>query len=135
MNYQPKHTNGIRRTVRLKAAGFGMLAVLAAAILPVTGQRLLQSGVQSPQSPPAANDAQPASGQAPGQQQAVKPQTVEDASADSRKKVAADTALLLKLAGDLKAEVDKTTKDTLSVTVVRKADAIEQLAHKVRGNR
>lgn len=36
------------------------------------------------------------------------------------------------MATDLKAEVDKSTKDMLSVTVVRKATAIEQLAHKVR---
>jgi hypothetical protein len=36
------------------------------------------------------------------------------------------------LANSLKAEIDKTTKDTLSVTVVRKADEIEHLAHKMR---
>ena len=31
-----------------------------------------------------------------------------------------------------KAEVDKTTKDTLSISVIRKADAIEKLAHEVK---
>jgi len=36
------------------------------------------------------------------------------------------------MANDLKTEVDKSTKDMLSVTVVRKADEIEKLAHKVR---
>jgi len=40
---------------------------------------------------------------------------------------------LLKLATDLKAEVDKTTKDTLSLNVIRKADEIERLAHNVKG--
>lgn len=39
---------------------------------------------------------------------------------------------LLQLATALKAEVDKSTKDMLSVTVVRKADEIEELARKVR---
>lgn len=39
---------------------------------------------------------------------------------------------LLKMATELKVEVDKTSKDTLSVTVVRKADQIEQYARKVR---
>ena len=39
---------------------------------------------------------------------------------------------LLKMAMDLKSEVDKTTKDTLSLSVVRKASEIEQMAHKVR---
>lgn len=36
------------------------------------------------------------------------------------------------MATDLKSEVDKTTQDTLSVTVVRKADAIQELARKVK---
>jgi hypothetical protein len=36
------------------------------------------------------------------------------------------------MAAELKTEVDKTTRDTLSVAVVRKAGEIEQLAHKVR---
>ena len=36
------------------------------------------------------------------------------------------------MATDLKSEVDKTNRDTLSLTVVRKASAIERLAHKVR---
>lgn len=46
--------------------------------------------------------------------------------------VAGDCADLLKMATDLKMEIDKSTKDTLSVTVVRKAGEIEQLARKVR---
>jgi len=33
----------------------------------------------------------------------------------------------------LKTEVDKSTKDTLSVTVVRKANEIEQFARQLRG--
>jgi hypothetical protein len=35
---------------------------------------------------------------------------------------------LLKLATDLKAEVDKSTKDTLSLGVIRKAEEVEQMA-------
>ncbi len=46
--------------------------------------------------------------------------------------VARECANLLKMATDLKLAVDKTNQDTLSVTVVRKADAIEQLARKVK---
>jgi hypothetical protein len=49
-----------------------------------------------------------------------------------KQEVADEAANLLKMATALKTEVDKTTKDTLSVTVVRKAGEIEQLAHKVR---
>ena len=49
-----------------------------------------------------------------------------------QKQLAADSAQLLKLATELKAEVDKTTKDTLSLTVIRKAGQIEKLAHDVK---
>jgi hypothetical protein len=54
------------------------------------------------------------------------------ANAERRKQIAEDSARLLKLATDLKAEVDKTTKDTLSLNVIRKADDIENLAHSVK---
>jgi hypothetical protein len=56
-----------------------------------------------------------------------------DSTEDQTKQgVAGEASALLKMATALKSEVDKTTKDTLSVAVVRKADEIEQLAHKVR---
>jgi hypothetical protein len=51
---------------------------------------------------------------------------------DRQKKLVADTAKLLELANELKAAVDKSNKDTLSLDVVRKADAIEKLAHSVK---
>jgi len=51
----------------------------------------------------------------------------------ARKKMIADeSTVLLKLAMDLKSEVDKTNQDTLSLNVIRKADAIEKLAHDVK---
>ncbi len=51
---------------------------------------------------------------------------------DRRKHLMADTARLLQLSTELKAEVDKTTKDELSLDVVRKAAEIEKLAHDVK---
>ena len=59
-------------------------------------------------------------------------QSYAAANAERRKQIADDSAKLLKLATDLKAEVDKTSKDTLSVNVIRKADEIEKLAHSVK---
>jgi len=56
----------------------------------------------------------------------------ETTNAERKKQIADDSARLLKLATDLKVEVDKTTKDTLSIGVIRKADAIEKLAHAVK---
>jgi hypothetical protein len=53
-------------------------------------------------------------------------------SAQPKKQIADDSAKLLQLATDLKTEVDKTTKDTLSITVIRKAGEIERLAHAVK---
>jgi hypothetical protein len=53
-------------------------------------------------------------------------------NAERREQIAAGSARLLKLATELKAEVDKSSKDTLSVSVIRKADEIEKLAHSVK---
>lgn len=53
-------------------------------------------------------------------------------NADRQKRLVADTDKLLALATDLKEQVDKSTKDTLSVDVIKKADEIEKLAHSVK---
>ena len=67
---------------------------------------------------------------APGEPE--KPQVKAKTGDQQQREIASETADLLKMATALKTEVDKTTKDTLSVTVVRKANEIEQLAHKAR---
>jgi hypothetical protein len=59
-------------------------------------------------------------------------QSFEAANAERKKQINSESAKLLKLATELKAEVDKTDKDTLSVGVIRKADEIEKLAHSVK---
>jgi len=53
-------------------------------------------------------------------------------NSDRQKRLVADTDKLLELATDLKQQVDKTNKDTLSVDVIKKADEIEKLAHSVK---
>ena len=65
-------------------------------------------------------------------EQQAKQQSFEAANAERKKQIAEDSAKLLKLATELKTEVDKTSKDTLSLTVIRKADEIEKLAHGVK---
>jgi hypothetical protein len=47
--------------------------------------------------------------------------------------MAVESAQLLKLATELKAEINKTNKDVLSIAVIRKADAIERMAHGMKG--
>ena len=49
-----------------------------------------------------------------------------------QKQIADESAQLLAMALALKAEVDKTTKDTLSLNVIKKADEIEKLAKAVK---
>ncbi len=59
-------------------------------------------------------------------------QDLNTPGSDRRKQIADESNQLLALAIDLKAEVDKTNRDTLSISVIRKADEIEKLAHNVR---
>ena len=72
-----------------------------------------------------------ASGTQAAPAQAAMPEA-SDAAGERKKQIAEQSADLLKLANSLKAEMDKTSKDTLSVTVVRRAGEIEQLAHRMR---
>ena len=51
---------------------------------------------------------------------------------DRQKRLVADTDKLLQLAQELKVEVDKSNKDMLSVTVIKKAEEIEKLAKSVK---
>jgi len=65
-------------------------------------------------------------------QQQTKKQKFEAANAVRRKQISDDAAKLLELATELKASVDKTDRDTLSLDVIRKADTIERLAKGVK---
>jgi len=51
---------------------------------------------------------------------------------DRRKKLSADVDRLVELTNELKTDVDKTTKDELSLQVIKKAQEIEKLAHDVQ---
>jgi hypothetical protein len=66
----------------------------------------------------------------------LSPQTEEEQAkmrnSERQKQLIEDTQKLLSLANELKADVDKSTKDTLSLDVVKKADEIEKLAHNVK---
>jgi hypothetical protein len=92
------------------------------------------TGVSPPQAAPVpeAKPAPDANGQAETRGNETKQRTSAATGAERKKQIADDSAKLLKLATDLKAEVDKTSKDTLSINVIRKADEIEKLAHSVK---
>jgi hypothetical protein len=76
--------------------------------------------------PPDAND------QMEMREQQAKTRDFAAANAERKRQISDDTDKLIKLANDLKTEVDKTSKDTLSLNVIRKADEIERLAHNVK---
>lgn len=59
-------------------------------------------------------------------------QAAKARNTDRQKRLVADTEKLLSLATELKQDVDKTDKNTLSVDVIKKADEIEKLAHSVK---
>ena len=54
------------------------------------------------------------------------------ANRDRQAQLQRDTGILLKLANELKQEVDKSNENTLSLDVVKKAEEIEKLAHSVK---
>jgi hypothetical protein len=109
------------------------MTVLAGAVLP--GQEKLPppgSPDRPSTYPSGANHLPDANDQMKMREQQVQKQNFEAANTERKRQIAEDSANLLKLATELKAEVDKTNKDVLSVTVIRKADAIEKLAHQVK---
>jgi hypothetical protein len=115
---------GWLRRHRRKLCVTACLAVLALAI----GAGFLRGHAQQLFPLPAFDP--PKTAPAPAGQKKL--QTAATAGGPQQSQIASECADLLKMATDLKSEVDKTTKDTLSVTVVRKAGEIEELAHKVR---
>ena len=62
----------------------------------------------------------------------AKPAVASSPAQQRKDQLAADAARLDQLAKELKIEMDKSTKDTLSMTVLKKAAEIEKLARKVR---
>lgn len=84
--------------------------------------------------PPVAQAPATAMPPAPAEAKAdnAKTTTPETPQTPQQKELADDTAKLVTLANELKAELDKSSKDTLSLSVIRKAQQVEKLAHKVR---
>jgi hypothetical protein len=109
------------------------ILVLVAAAL-ASGQQSAAPGQPQPtagQQAPDPGPSRPGAGATPLAVPAAA-RAPESANAERRRQIADDAARLVTLATALKAEVDKTDKDTLSLTVIRKADEIEKLARTVK---
>jgi hypothetical protein len=113
-----------------------LVGLTTVAMAPVVGNGQTQSPARDSQLSAAVNPAPVLKPEAPDQaEQAIgQPEVAVAALAPVKpvKPIVLEAATLLKLATDLKAELDKTRKDELSVAVVRKAAQIEHLAHEVR---
>lgn len=120
---------------------FGVV-VLAGLFVALSGgagfaARAQQAGIQAGTSSNATEVEKPGTAASNSADANDKKQDVEGLKAappmtDKQKKLAADTDRLLALAKELKQQVDKTNKNVLSVTVVKKAEEIEKLARSVK---
>jgi len=129
-------TNKARR-LRTLAPWVRLFASLfAIATVALTSMHAVLAQSSSSQATPLQDLAGPApdpSAQAHLVEPLAKQETHAPPPTDPQKKqIYDDGANLLKLANTLKAEVDKTTADILSLTVIRQADEIEKLAHRMR---
>ncbi len=68
----------------------------------------------------------------PQTEQQLEEQQTKLRNAERQKQLVSDTQKLVALVNELQTDVDKSTKDTLSLDVVRKADEIDKLAKTVR---
>lgn len=133
--------NRIQRSLPHSAAkwtrGAGVVAclmVMSAALPCAFGQAPPPVTTQPKQTiiNPAVNRTPDKNEQMAMQERSAKRATYEAANAERKRQLTDDSAALLELSNELKAELDKTTKDTLSLDAVRKADAIARLAHNVQ---
>jgi hypothetical protein len=131
MRHQQIHTAKTPRLVQKKRAWLGiLLGLVAVAVTPTVGGGMMQNTY--PHLPPELNRV-PDSNQANDiNNKQARNKSFEAANAARKKQISDDTAMLLKLATDLKTEADKTGQDTLSVGVIRKAEEIEKLAHGIK---
>ena len=91
---------------------------------PVTPSNTTQPGILPPMDTPGSMDG--------GIRARMEEGRVKTANDDRHKRLASDVDKLLSLTNELKADLDKTNKDELSLDVIRKAQEIEKLAHDVQ---
>ena len=124
---RPRQRRGIARFVR------GTVGLLAVATLIAVAQQAPNPNPEKPHLMPEANRLPDKNDQMElQQQQQTKSASYVAANLERKKQISDDAAKLVELATELKKEVDKTDKDTLSVNVIRKAEMIEKLAKGVK---
>ncbi len=124
----------------MRKAGWitGVVAVIALGTVPLktqvsAGQISQQTGKQgsnnpqSPRGPLMDKDGGP-----DPMRDRMEEQASRNRNTERFKRMVSDTDKLLALSTELKADVDKTTKNEMSMDVIKKAAEIEKLAHDVK---
>jgi hypothetical protein len=120
---------GVARLARA-VASLAVMAALGASA--AAGQQAPARNPDRPYLLPQVNRLPDANDQMLMREQQAGAQSFESANAERHKELAAESIELLALAADLRKEMEKTGKDTLSLEVIRKADEIEKLARDVK---
>jgi hypothetical protein len=103
---------GVQRKLFLNA---GLTALVGGTLLYI---------LPAQQFPPVRNQSQ--------QEREIQDRQIKEANKKRQQDIRNDTEKLYQLATDLKAAVDKSSENTLSLEVIRKAEEVEKLAKKVR---
>ena len=103
--------------------GYGQSAVQAPTTQPQPSHTVLR---------PEANRLPDANGIMAMREKQAKKLNFDVANAERKRQLTEDSALLLKLAAELKLEIENTPKDVLTLSVIRKAEDIERLARNVQ---
>lgn len=115
--------------MRVLVAGF----LMTAAAMAQQGGGTTSTGSRPQLPAPDLPDASMGSGDRPPIFDArMESQRAKMRNEDRQKRLVEDTQKLLTLANQLKEEVSKSNKDTLSITVIKKAEEIEKLAKSVK---
>ena len=114
--------------MKMKLFGLGLFLLLVLGVMPDGGLAQRRRSSLPPSSPSSRLDDRFPSFRLPPN----RPSLSREMLRESFEKTQADTAKLYGLATELKAEMDDATEDVLSVTVMKKAEEIEELAKDIK---
>ena len=104
------------------------IAIAVALFLSAGRPLAAQTPASEAATPAASSNTQTAAPAQPAPKDAVKPTPKQAREAQ----IEADTEKLFQLAQELKVEVDKSSKDTMSLSVIKKSEEIEKLARALK---
>ena len=118
------------RSIKVAILGAMLLAMSGVVVAQIDAQANTPLGSASQGARPAYGDKS-RDGENPVTL-AAQEQIEKGRQSERQKKLIADTNRLLALANELKVDMDKTTKDQMSIQVIHKAEEIEKLARSVK---